>query len=98
MNKELGISPGEMTLKYAKHTDAKRAKKRAVASTREGKLRRNLLKCAEFQAEAAKEIREGTTYESGIALEVLKSLQYVLKMNNADFNTVSLFHARKNVT
>ena len=71
MNKELGISPGDQTLKYAKRIDSKRAKNKTIASSREGKLRRSLLKCAEFQAEAAKELREGTTYASGIALQVI---------------------------
>ena len=58
------------TIKYAKHIDKKRLKNKQKASTREGKRRRNLLKSTEFQAEVSKEVREGTTYESGIALSI----------------------------
>ncbi|XP_062588881.1 uncharacterized protein LOC134250534 isoform X2 [Saccostrea cucullata] len=68
VNKKIGISPGAYTRRLAVLKDRIRRRKKALSITKEAKMRRLHLKAERKQMTAAKEIREGSTYCSGIAM------------------------------
>ena len=76
MNEELGLSPGRHTVRYAAGVDKRRAKKKAVSMTPEGKRARIRRRQGKHSGERTKELREGVTYATGIESQV------ILKQNN----------------
>ena len=71
VNQKCNFSPGKYTKKYGASIDMKRRKKYQRAMTKEGKRRRRQRKELKFSKEASCEIREGPTYATNIALEVM---------------------------
>uniref|UniRef100_A0A8W8JFW7 Exonuclease domain-containing protein n=1 Tax=Magallana gigas TaxID=29159 RepID=A0A8W8JFW7_MAGGI len=69
VNKKIGISPGTYTRRLAALKDRINRRKKAMSITKEAKRKRLHLKAERKQMTAAREIREGPTYCSEIALQ-----------------------------
>lgn len=69
VNKKIGISPGTYTRRLAALKDRINRRKQAMSITKEAKRKRLHLKAERKQMTAAREIREGPTYCSEIALQ-----------------------------
>ncbi|XP_062596513.1 uncharacterized protein LOC134272264 [Saccostrea cucullata] len=68
VNEALLLSPGEHTKKQILQHDLKRTKDYQRKSSTSFKKRRSALKYKKQAALESKELREGTTYESGVSL------------------------------
>ena len=66
-----GLSPGAVTKVSAQRIDKAAEKRRAKATTKEFKRRRLELKQTAYASTGQKELREGLTYQSSIALEII---------------------------
>ena len=62
------LSPGLFTGKWADRQDILRSRKKLFSSTVEAKRRRRQLKQERLESSAAKEILEGSTYQSNVDL------------------------------
>ncbi|VDI77010.1 Hypothetical predicted protein, partial [Mytilus galloprovincialis] len=69
VNKKIGMSPGQYTMKLAILRDMQARKRKAIdiAMAKKAKIRRLELKAQRTQINMSKEIREGTCYQSGIS-------------------------------
>ena len=69
VNTHMQLSPGLFTGKWANRLDVGRRHKKLFSSTVEAKRHRRQLKQGRLESSAAKEILEGTTYQSNVDLK-----------------------------
>ncbi|XP_069122588.1 uncharacterized protein [Argopecten irradians] len=72
VHKKIGLSPGTHTTRQAILRDMQARKMKAISTTVKAKKRRLELKLRRTQSNATREIREGRTYASGVAMLVQK--------------------------
>ena len=68
VNEDLGLSPGIVSTQTAQRKDRKRKAMRELSNTRSFKRRRLFKKKQKKKSQRAKEVREGTTYKTSVAL------------------------------
>lgn len=66
VHKNIGLSPGKFTRQRAILNDIRRAKRKALANTREARKRRLKRKLERGNKLTSAEVREGPTYEPGV--------------------------------
>ena len=69
VNEECNLSPGKFLQSYGTNINSKRKKTYERCMTKTGKRNRRLRKEMKFQHEAGREVREGPTYATGVALQ-----------------------------
>lgn len=72
VHKNIGLSPGKFTRQRAILNDIRRAKRKALANTREARKRRLKRKLERGNKLTSAEVREGPTYEPGVEFNDLK--------------------------
>lgn len=69
--KNIGLSPGKITRTAADRFDKSAEKRRLRASTKNFKRRRLQLKHSNYASLGQKELREGVTYQSSVAMDII---------------------------
>ena len=69
VTEECNLSPGKYATEYGSQVDSRRKKSYERSMSKAGKRNRLLRKELKYQHEAAREVREGPTYATSIALE-----------------------------
>ena len=77
VNNELLLSPGKFTHQHAVNVAHDRERKRQNATSKEGKIKRRFKKQLRCQSEAAREVREGPTYQTNVAIVEDENLEAI---------------------